>query len=697
MELRYPTSGPLWLRDFGASVVRLLKARLSAPLWLWSAPTAELPATTDLGANEGAILYDETVDRPSYYDGAAWISLMPYTGGAALTRTNDTNVTLTLSGSPSTALLAATSLTLGWTGQLSAARGGTGIASYAVGDILYASGATTLARLADVATGNVLISGGVGAAPSWGKVGISTHVSGLGTGIAAFLATPSSANLAAAITDETGTAGSLVFSVSPAFTGTVTAAAIAASGIVSAASYQVSGTNVVDMNGNFTRHYSPGGVVRMYIGNASDPRNIWTNTTHEIYTAGLGALIATFNANGLAITGTLSTTGLASSAGGFKDTGSVLTRFENGGGSAPAGSTGQGIEITGASAGSSYINAYNRTTSAYAPLIIGGSTVSLQSGGSTIGAISSTGLAVTGLISATTTIAATGAVSSGDRLTLSGSNSFGSALTSTGQLYHSATLGLVIAGAGSTSDLLLTNKSGQTVLQVATGSVAAVFGGTVAAAATSGFLLGTNVLAIQTGGANGYHELRTPTGGTAIHLGGSTDATNYYSNTTHTFRDLAGSTTFATINSTNFSIPIRLLLSDTTTDSATKILVQGTAKGVRIGTSTTGGYVEGVDNTGTGSYQPLTINGSNVTISASASVIATISSAGLGVTGAVTATTFLKSGATTVAGLPAAGTAGAGARHFVTDANATTFASVVAGGGANGVPVYSDGANWRIG
>jgi len=43
---------------------------------------------------------------------------------------------------------------------------------------------------------------------------ISTGVSGLGTGIATFLATPSSANLAAAVTDETGT-GDLVFTNSP--------------------------------------------------------------------------------------------------------------------------------------------------------------------------------------------------------------------------------------------------------------------------------------------------------------------------------------------------------------------------------------------------------------------------------------------------------------------------------------------------
>lgn len=61
---------------------------------------------------------------------------------------------------------------------------------------------------------------------------ISTGVSGLGTGIATFLATPSSANLATAVTDETGS-GSLVFSASPTFTGTLTAAAVTTTGIVS--------------------------------------------------------------------------------------------------------------------------------------------------------------------------------------------------------------------------------------------------------------------------------------------------------------------------------------------------------------------------------------------------------------------------------------------------------------------------------
>lgn len=45
--------------------------------------------------------------------------------GEALTRSNDTNVTLTLGGSPTAALLTAVSLTLGWSGLLGLARGGT--------------------------------------------------------------------------------------------------------------------------------------------------------------------------------------------------------------------------------------------------------------------------------------------------------------------------------------------------------------------------------------------------------------------------------------------------------------------------------------------------------------------------------------------------------------------------------------------
>jgi hypothetical protein len=69
-------------------------------------------------------------------------------------------------------------LTTGVTGTLLAEKGGTGYSSFAVGDLLYANTTTSLAKLADVASGSALLSGGIGTAPSYGKVGLTTHVSG---------------------------------------------------------------------------------------------------------------------------------------------------------------------------------------------------------------------------------------------------------------------------------------------------------------------------------------------------------------------------------------------------------------------------------------------------------------------------------------------------------------------------------------
>ena len=59
--------------------------------------------------------------------------------------------------------------------------------------------------------------------------------------------------------------------------------------------------------------------------------------------------------------------------------------------------------------------------------------------------------------------------------------------------------------------------------------------------------------------------------------------------------------------------------------------------------------------------------------------------------------TFLATSNSSYANLPNANTVGAGSRAYVYDATATTFASAVIGGGANRVPVYSNGRNWLIG
>jgi len=86
---------------------------------------------------------------------------------------------LTSGGPSSPPTWSQVSLTAGVTGTLPATNGGTGQASYAVGDILYASTTTTLSRLADVATGSVLLSGGVGVAPLWGQVSLTSAVTGI--------------------------------------------------------------------------------------------------------------------------------------------------------------------------------------------------------------------------------------------------------------------------------------------------------------------------------------------------------------------------------------------------------------------------------------------------------------------------------------------------------------------------------------
>jgi len=83
-------------------------------------PVITLQVPTASAANRGAL---SAADWSTF--NAKQAALSP----AALSRVDDTNVTMTLGGTPLTALLQAASMTLGWTGQLSVARGGTGGAS----------------------------------------------------------------------------------------------------------------------------------------------------------------------------------------------------------------------------------------------------------------------------------------------------------------------------------------------------------------------------------------------------------------------------------------------------------------------------------------------------------------------------------------------------------------------------------------
>jgi len=93
------------------------------------------------------------------------------------------------------------------TGTLPVANGGTGVTSSTGTGSVVLSNSPTLVTPA-------LGTPASGVATNLTGLPISTGVSGLGTGVATFLGTPSSANLASAVTDETGS-GALVFANSP--------------------------------------------------------------------------------------------------------------------------------------------------------------------------------------------------------------------------------------------------------------------------------------------------------------------------------------------------------------------------------------------------------------------------------------------------------------------------------------------------
>ena len=127
------------------------------------------------------------------------------------------------------------------------------------------------------------------------------------------------------------------------------------------------------------------GTDRAYIGSASSISTIGTIADTDIYAIGklrfFGdnqvASYATVSSTGLAVTGTLSATGLLSNTSGVLQTGSMIARFENTGGVAVTGGAGAGLEVS-----RDGISAYNRTSSAYAPVNVTGSVITFNSGAS---------------------------------------------------------------------------------------------------------------------------------------------------------------------------------------------------------------------------------------------------------------------------------------------------------------------------
>lgn len=196
-------------------------------------------------------------------------------GYAAILYCNGADVVL---ASASTATLPST---------VGVAQGGTGLSSYATGDIIYASATSTLTRLAAVATGNALISAGVGVAPAYGKISLTATVSG----------TLPVANGGTGTTTSTGT-GNVVLATSPTLTTptltTPTASNLTTSGSITEGIYTITDGAAFEINpANNTIQYitlganrTPKGTsfangqsITMFVSNAGAYSITWTDAT----------------------------------------------------------------------------------------------------------------------------------------------------------------------------------------------------------------------------------------------------------------------------------------------------------------------------------------------------------------------------------------------------------------------------------
>jgi hypothetical protein len=245
-----------------------------------------------------------------------------------ISKTDDTNVTLALGGTPAGAVINSTSFTLGWTGQLSVARGGTGLASGTSGGILAYTAAGALASSAALAANAIVVGGGAGVVPLTPATTPPTISS---TGVITV------ANATASTT--TGT-GALIVTGGIGVAKKVFAASLdVAVGVPDAThGFTIGGVAAIKSSSGYFGFYDAGGANTVFEAGISgtDSTNYYSHTTHAFRNTGGGVTYARITSAGFVTnTGTLmtSTADLTNGAG----TGSGVT-FANAPGS--SGSTG---------------------------------------------------------------------------------------------------------------------------------------------------------------------------------------------------------------------------------------------------------------------------------------------------------------------------------------------------------------------
>lgn len=293
----------------------------------------------------------------------------------------------------------------------------TGISAGTSGGIPYFNSPSTVASSAQLGAGLVVLGGGAGTAPA---------TTATATGFVTWLGTPNSANLRAVLTDETGT-GAAVFAGSPTLTGTpyISTNTGTALNIGSGNGYVMLADRVsaTESSTTFGIGYSDAGpyfgygVASVAAGNVSSyasslPRGLMKTQNVAGFTFYWGAAqsvavgsavtmtqIASINGSGLNVTAIGAAT---------PGTGAFTTLTTNNSADfAGARISGSAVPVSGAgvetlyTAGTGYVQAYNRTGTAYLPLVLAGNSVSVAAQGGASITASSGGVTISNITGST--------------------------------------------------------------------------------------------------------------------------------------------------------------------------------------------------------------------------------------------------------------------------------------------------------
>ena len=256
-----------------------------------------------------------TVDAKGRLTAAAFASIIADAGTLSGTTLKSTVV--------SSSLTSVGTITSGtWSGTtIAVANGGTGTTtSTGSGSLVLNTSPTLVTPVLGTPT-SVTLTNGTG-------LPISTGVNGLGTGVATYLATPTSANLLAAMTDETGS-GSLVFANTPTLVtpviGAATGTSLSLTGNLSAAAGTFSSTLTAGAStlasASITGNATVGGTLGVTGATTLTGATTISNTTASTSTS-TGALVVR---GGVGVAGNLTVGGTIEIDGGSPGAGKVLT------------------------------------------------------------------------------------------------------------------------------------------------------------------------------------------------------------------------------------------------------------------------------------------------------------------------------------------------------------------------------------